>query len=264
MPPSTGRGWFFPLDAEPNKPIALTKYITYHTSSADATAELARAQDERLTVPCSWVWTLLDDQRTYLDDFWHRSDIQISAQHPRLQQCLRWNLFQLIQASGRADDAGIPAKGLTGQTYDGHYFWDMEMYVLPFLIYTSPKLGTQRLAVPLQHPEQGAGARPRGGPERRAISLAHHQRRGGSAYYAAGTAQYHINAAIAHGIVKYVDVTGDQDFLLECGAEMLVETARLWFDLGFFSPRQGGNSASMGLPGRTNTPRLSTTTPTRT
>ena len=61
-----------------------------------------------------------------------------------------------------------------------------------------------------------------------------------SAYYAAGTAQYHINAAIAHGIVKYVDVTGDRDFLYECGAEILVETARLWYDLGFFSERKDG------------------------
>ena len=43
-------------------------------------------------------------------------------------------------ASGRADQTGIPAKGLTSQTYDGHYFWDMEMYVLPFLVYTSPRL----------------------------------------------------------------------------------------------------------------------------
>jgi alpha,alpha-trehalose phosphorylase len=62
-----------------------------------------------------------------------------------------------------------------------------------------------------------------------------------SAYYAAGTAQYHINAAIAHGIAKYVDVTGDRAFMYECGAEMLVETARLWYDLGFFSERKDGH-----------------------
>ena len=79
----------------------------------------------------------------YLDDFWKRSDIQIKPEHPA--QCLRWNLFQLLQASGQADQSGIPAKGLTSQTYDWHYFWDMEMYVLPFLIYTSPRLAADVL-----------------------------------------------------------------------------------------------------------------------
>ncbi|MGE5256326.1 MAG: glycoside hydrolase family 65 protein, partial [Hyphomicrobiales bacterium] len=61
-----------------------------------------------------------------------------------------------------------------------------------------------------------------------------------SAYYAAGTAQYHINADIVYALKKYVDVTGDTDFLCREGAEMLVETARLWCDLGFFSPSRGG------------------------
>ncbi|MFL5285148.1 MAG: glycosyl hydrolase family 65 protein [Rhodopila sp.] len=56
-----------------------------------------------------------------------------------------------------------------------------------------------------------------------------------SAYYAAGTAQYHINADIMYAMRKYVLATGDERFLWDCGAEMLVETARLWLDLGFFS-----------------------------
>jgi alpha,alpha-trehalose phosphorylase len=56
-----------------------------------------------------------------------------------------------------------------------------------------------------------------------------------SAYYEAGTAQYHINADIAFAIKRYVDSRGDQEFLVELGAEVLVETARLWEDLGFFA-----------------------------
>jgi alpha,alpha-trehalose phosphorylase len=61
-----------------------------------------------------------------------------------------------------------------------------------------------------------------------------------SAYYAAGTAQYHINADIMYGLRKYVQATGDEAFLREHGAEMLVETARLWLSLGFFSEAKGG------------------------
>jgi len=61
-----------------------------------------------------------------------------------------------------------------------------------------------------------------------------------SAYYAAGTAQYHINADIMYALRKYVQATGDEPFLRDFGAEMLVETARLWLSLGFYSDTKGG------------------------
>ena len=70
-----------------------------------------------------------------------------------------------------------------------------------------------------------------------------------SAYYAAGTAQYHINADIMYALRKYVQATGDEAFLRECGAEMLVETARLWLDLGFYSEVKGGKFCINGVTG---------------
>jgi len=70
-----------------------------------------------------------------------------------------------------------------------------------------------------------------------------------SAYYEAGTAQYHINADIMYALRKYVNATGDEEFLWEYGAEMLVETARLWRDLGFFSPRKEGKFCINGVTG---------------
>ena len=93
-----------------------------------------------------------------------------------------------------------------------------------------------------------------------------------SAYYAAGTAQYHINAAIAFALKRYVDASGDIAFLATDGAEILVETARLWNDLGFYSTRQrqqrrhgtGRRSTSTASPAPTSTPPSSTTTCTRT
>ncbi|WP_430233132.1 glycoside hydrolase family 65 protein [Nitrosomonas communis] len=117
----------------------------------------------------------------------------------------------------------------------------MEMYVLPFLIYTSPRLARNILQYRYSILDK---ARERARAVNQKGALFPWRTINGeeaSAYYAAGTAQYHINAAIAHGIIKYVDVTGDQDFLHEWGAEILVETARLWFDLGFFSVRQNGH-----------------------
>ena len=70
-----------------------------------------------------------------------------------------------------------------------------------------------------------------------------------SAWYAAGTAQYHINADIAYAMRHYARVTGDLDFLLGDGAEVLIETARLWMELGFFSERRGGRFCINGVTG---------------
>jgi alpha,alpha-trehalose phosphorylase len=157
-----------------------------------------------------------------------------------IQQAVRFNLFQILQASARAEDTGVAAKGLTGRAYEGHYFWDTEVYLLPFLIYTSPLIARNLLRFRYKMLPQA---------RERARLLGH---RGAmfpwrtisgeeaSAYYAAGTAQYHINADIMYGLRKYVQATGDEQFLRDYGAEMLVETARLWRDLGFFSDAKGG------------------------
>ena len=75
---------------------------------------------------------LLTAQEQYMDDFWRRSDVQVrDVQEDRtkrttveIQQAIRFNLFHMLQASARAEDAGVPAKGLTGRAYEGHYFWE--------------------------------------------------------------------------------------------------------------------------------------------
>src|SRR5215510_5725147 len=192
-----------------------------------------------------------------MDQFWRRSDVQVSnikAKRARLstvevQQAIRLNSFHILQASARAEDNGVAAKGLTGQAYEGHYFWDTEIYLLPFLIYTSPQTAKNLLRVRYNMLEQA---------RTRARELSH---RGAlfpwrtingeeaSAYYEAGTAQYHINADIMYALRKYVNATGDEEFLSEYGAEMLVETARLWRDLGFFSPRKEGKFCINGVTG---------------
>ena len=83
-----------------------------------------------------------------------------------------------------------------------------------------------------------------------------------SAYHLAGTAQFHLNADIAYAIRRYVDVRGETDFLIETGAEILVETARMWMDLGFFGDDNCFTFTASPVP--TSTRQWSTTTPTRT
>lgn len=222
--------------------VKLVKTVAYHSSETAALSELvdrcthtlaqARADDPEHR------W---DAQREFLGDFWERSDVRVDAE-PGVQQAVRWNLFQLAQASARADGRGIAAKGLTGSGYSGHYFWDSEIYVLPFLTYTTPlwarnALRARELMLPLARKramtlnEDGAlfPWRTINGEE-------------ASAYYAAGTAQYHINADITFALARYVAATGDLEYLVTGACDIAIETARLWHSLGFWRTDPGGEA----------------------
>jgi alpha,alpha-trehalose phosphorylase len=239
----------FAIEARPGCPIHLTKCMVYHTSQTASAEELCgRAEWTTDRVMNQGFEQLLASQEHYMDDFWRRSDVRVrdvredrtKRSTVEVQQAIRFNLFHILQASARAEGAGVPAKGLTGQAYEGHYFWDTEIYLLPFLTYTSPRIARNLLTFRYRMLPQARA---------RAKQLGH---RGAmfpwrtisgdeaSAYYAAGTAQYHINADIMYALRKYVQATGDELFLRKCGAEMLVETARLWLDLGFYSDAKGG------------------------
>jgi len=143
----------------------------------------------------------------------------------------------------------VSAKGLTGQAYEGHYFWDTEIYLLPFLIYTAPRIAKNLLTFRYKMlPRARARAKELG---HRGAMFPWRTISGeeASAYYAAGTAQYHINADIMYALRKYVQATGDEQFLRDCGTDMLVETARLWLDLGFYSDAKGGKFCMNAVTG---------------
>jgi len=248
----------FTIEAQAGCPIQLTKYMVYHASQTACAEELCgRAEWTMDRVVNQGFQQLLASQEQYMDDFWRRSDVRIKnimedrikRSTVEIQQAIRFNLFHILQASARAEGTGVPAKGLTGQAYEGHYFWDTEIYLLPFLTYTSPRIARNLLAFRYTMLPQARA---------RAKELGH---RGAmfpwrtisgeeaSAYYAAGTAQYHINADIMYALRKYVQATGDELFLRDYGAEMLIETARLWLDLGFYSDAKGGKFCINGVTG---------------
>ncbi len=229
----------FVIKAQANEPIVITKYFTYHTSRSVPSQELVDRCNRTLDRAVrDGFHRILSAQKSYLDRFWQHSDVVVDTE-PRIQQAVRWNLYQLCQASARAETTGIPAKGLTGQAYEGHYFWDTEVYVAPFLTFTEPRIARNLLR--FRHSMLDK-ARSRAQELSEAGALFPWRTINGeeaSSYYAAGTAQYHINADIAYAIRHYVEVRDDYDFLAESGAEILIETARLWIHLGFFNPENG-------------------------
>lgn len=229
----------FRVQAKAGVPIRVTKLVSYHTSRGVPSRELVdrcrRTLDRALA---EGVDAIRAQQRSWLDAFWERSDVRIGG-HDDLQQATRWCLFQLAQASARADGQGVPAKGMTGSGYSGHYFWDTEIYVLPFLAYTTPLWARNALRMRyLMLP----AARRRAFQLNEAGALFPWRTINGeeaSAYYAAGTAQYHINADVSYALAKYVRATGDEEFLFREGVDIAVETARLWATLGFWRSNDG-------------------------
>jgi alpha,alpha-trehalose phosphorylase len=177
---------------------------------------------------------LLKEQKNYLNKFWSIADINIEGDE-KLQQGLRYNLYQLLQSVGKDSISNIAAKGLSGEGYEGHYFWDSEIYVLPFFTLCYPKLAKQLLKYRYTILDYA---------RKRARELGH--KKGAaypwrtitgeecSAYFPAGTAQYHINSDIAYSYVQYYLATGDMDFIREFGAEVIFETARIWIEIGHF------------------------------
>ena len=122
---------------------------------------------------------------------------------------------------------------MTGEGYEGHYFWDTEIYSLPFFLYLKPEISRKLLEFRYNTLDKARERARTMGHQKGALypwrTIAGEE---SSAYFPAGTAQYHINADIAYALKQYVEVTADDEFLVDYGAEILFETARLWSDLG--------------------------------
>ncbi|MGY5763952.1 glycoside hydrolase family 65 protein [Brachybacterium sp. DNPG3] len=227
----------------PGQTLRVRKAVAYHSSRSVPHRELfdrcRRTLDRVREEGFEHQWT---DQADYLADFWERSDVQLPGR-PVEQQAARWCLFQLAQAAARSDQWGIPAKGVTGSGYEGHYFWDTEVYVVPFLTFTSPSWARNALRF---RATMLPKARERARELNQRGALFPWRTINGdeaSAYYAAGTAQYHIDADIAYAFAQYSDVTGDLGFERRDGVEVLVETARMWADLGFWRVTADGDAS---------------------
>lgn len=235
--------------AREGETVRLEKFAAYHTSTGVPVSELADRCDRTLDRALRLgVEELYAEQRAWFDEFWRTADVRVTGDDA-VQQAVRFNLFCLAQASARADAHGIAAKGVTGSGYEGHYFWDTEIYVVPFLTYTQPRMARNALHF---RRKMLPAARVRASEMAQSGALFPWRTINGeeaSAYYAAGSAQMHINGDIVYALMKYVIASGDHEFLSGEGADMLVETARMWADLGFW--RHNGGDPSFHIHGVT-------------
>ncbi|RLQ91227.1 glycosyl hydrolase family 65 protein [Planomicrobium sp. Y74] len=175
---------------------------------------------------------LLEEQKAYLDAFWEISDIVIEGDQ-RVQEGIRFNLYQLLQSVGKDPASNIAAKGLSGEGYEGHYFWDTEIYIFPVFLMTNPGIAKNlllhRYSI-LEHARERA--REMGHEKGALFPWRTIMGTESSAFFPAGTAQYHISADIAYSYIQYYLATKDEGFMKRYMAEVLFETARLWEDTG--------------------------------
>jgi alpha,alpha-trehalose phosphorylase len=177
---------------------------------------------------------LLAEQQKYLDDFWKIAAVKTEASQD-IQDALEFNIYQLLQSTGQDGISSVAAKGISGEGYEGHYFWDSEIYIFPFFLFTKPDIARAMLDYRYSILD-GAKAHAAIMGHKKGALFPWRTISGSecSSYFPSGSAQYHINGDIAHAFMQYWYATGDLDYMSKKGAEVLIETARLWLDAGHY------------------------------
>ncbi|WP_245657007.1 glycoside hydrolase family 65 protein [Sphingomonas asaccharolytica] len=210
----------------------------YHAGTdghgVDALTAILRAAAER------GYDALLAEQVAWFADFWTASNVAMPGQ-PRAELAIRFALAELAMAVGRDGKTSIGAKGQTGEGYEGHVFWDADLYVMPVFAFTQPAIARAMLAWRISKLGAARDNARAMGHEHGALypwrTIGGHEC---SSYFPAGSAQYHINADIAYALETYLAATGDRTLLDVGGAAMLVETARIWLAIGYHDAARGG------------------------
>ena len=221
----------FAAEIKPGEQVTLTKYavlcdsVRYPDCRRAALEILARAAARPLGE-----WYRLQEE--YLRDFWETGEVSLQG-GGELSRAINYNLYELVQSVGKDPHCAIAAKGLSGEGYEGHYFWDTEMYIEPYFLLTKPEIAKNLIAYrSLTLDAARQNARILGHAKGALYPWRTIMGKECSGYFPSGSAQYHIDGDIAYSIVNYYLVTKDLDFIAECGAEILFETARLWLDAG--------------------------------
>ena len=240
----------------------MIKFLAYGWSSERSLPAVRDQVVAALTQARHTGWQgLLDDQRAYLDEFWDCADVELEGD-TELQQAVRFALFHTLQAGARAEQRAIAAKGLTGPGYDGHTFWDTERFVLPVLTYTAPKAAADALR--WRHATLDLARERAAQLGLRGAAFPWRTIRGqeSSGYWPAGTAAFHIAAAIADAVTATKPPSRTRNSSArsgsncssrrrDCGAHSAITTER-------------AASGSTASPVRTNTAQSPTTTSTPT
>ncbi|MET7380601.1 glycosyl hydrolase family 65 protein [Streptomyces sp. NPDC005526] len=224
----------------PGRTATVDKTVAVHTSRDPAISDPLRAAIDRVAAAAGFE-ELLEAHLTAWDLMWRRADLDVPGEPGRI---LRLHLFHVLQTLSphTADlDVGVPARGLHGEAYRGHVFWD-ELFVLPYLNLHFPEVSRALLRYRhrrLEAARSAARALGRrgamypwqsGSDGREETQRLHLNPRSGRWLPDNSRLQHHVGSAVAYNVWQYCEASGDAEFLHTKGAEMLLQIARFWAD----------------------------------
>lgn len=227
--------WVFEINAVEGQDYTIDKLAAINHSQAEDENPLSDARAFVARAAITGFENLLEEQTEFMAGYWQDADIKIDGDNA-LQQAFRFNSFHILQAVGKNGRTSVPAKGLSGEYYEGHYFWDTESYVLPFFAFQRPEVARNLLLYRYNTLDK---ARKNAKRMRLKGALFPWRTINGdeaSGFFMGSTVQYHINADIAYALNLYYQVSNDDEFIENYGLEILIETARMWSSLGSYIP----------------------------
>ncbi|WP_217238136.1 glycoside hydrolase family 65 protein [Streptomyces sp. AC555_RSS877] len=237
------------LRLTPDRTVTVDKTVALHTSRDPAISDPLRAAIDRVSGAPGFD-DLLESHLTAWDQLWRRAELDVPGDAGAI---LRLHLFHVLQTLSphTADlDAGVPARGLHGEAYRGHVFWD-ELFVLPYLNLHFPEVSRALLHYRHRRLGQARAAARRigrqgalypwqsGSDGREETQQLHLNPRSGRWLPDHTHLQHHVGSAIAYNVWQYCEASGDAEFLHTKGAEMLLQIARFWADSATYDDRLG-------------------------
>ncbi len=221
------------------EPQVLRRHIVVYTSR-DAPDPRAAALAHLRSLDGQDCESLFEAHAKEWTGFWGRADIRVPGR-PSVEQALRFGSYHLRLPAGDDPRVSIGARTLTGRGYEGHVFWDTEIFMLPFFLHTEPERA-RTLLLYRYHTLEGARRRARELGYRGACyawestvtgddvtpSKIVLRSSGKEIPIFTGSQQMHVTADVAYAIWRYWEATRDEDFLSGPGALVLFETARFW------------------------------------
>jgi trehalose/maltose hydrolase-like predicted phosphorylase len=236
------------FEVEEKVPVRVEKMVAFYTS-----------RDHAINEPLANAIMAVDGYEPFAEAFerharawgelWSVCDMRI-PKVDRVQLLIRLHISHVLQVCSphTADlDAGVPARGLNGEAYRGHVFWD-ELYIYPFLNFRLPEITRELLMYRYRRLDRARAAAKEAGYRgamypwqsgsdgKEETQVVHLNPRSGRWDRDLSHNQRHINAAVFYNIWRYYQVTDDSEFLLGHGAEMMLEIGRFWSSIASFNP----------------------------
>jgi trehalose/maltose hydrolase-like predicted phosphorylase len=235
---------------EEKEPVRIEKMVAFYTSRDAAINEPLVNAGKAVGRYGTFAEAFERHARAW-DELWDLCDVRV-PKDDRVQLLLRLHISHILQVCSphTADlDAGVPARGLNGEAYRGHIFWD-ELFIYPFLNFRLPEITRGLLMYRYRRMDEARAAAKESGFQgamfpwqsgsdgQEETQTVHLNPKSGRWEPDLSHNQRHVSADIFYNVWRYYEATGDFEFLLDYGAEMMLEIARFWSSIAHFNPER--------------------------